>query len=436
MTARVATPFSRAVEAATNPTEAPWLARVRRDASERFAAAGLPTPRLEAWRTTPLPELVEGMGPAALLNDPAGLQAMVAPFRADGSPVLVFVDGRHAPSLSTPEADWPRGLRVCPLTQAVVEHGPAVESWLGHRSVAVGALADLNTAAFQDGAWIEAEDQAQIREEVRVIQISTACAAAARHLRSFVRLGRLARLRVTIADIGADDAAGFLNTRTSVDAGERSHLTLTRVHQSPAEVAHFDSLDVHLAAHSEVSDTLLQTGPSWTRSEIDVDLAGERATVDLGGVFIARGHQITDIHTTVSHNAPGVVSRQNYRGLAAEEGRGVFHGQIRVAAGARGADATQSNKNMLLSRRSQIHSTPALEILTDDVKCKHGSATGQIDPAQLFYLRSRGIDVQDAARILTRAFAAEILSRIAHVSTRELLEGQIAPSVDALKVAS
>ena len=91
---------------------------------------------------------------------------------------------------------------------------------------------------------------------------------------------------------------------------------------------------------------------------------------------------------------------------------------------------------MLLSKRAQVHSTPALEILTDDVKCKHGSATGQIDPAQLFYLRSRGIDVQDAARILTRAFAAEILSRIAHVSTRELLEGQIAPSVDALKVAS
>jgi Fe-S cluster assembly protein SufD len=83
-----------------------------------------------------------------------------------------------------------------------------------------------------------------------------------------------------------------------------------------------------------------------------------------------------------------------------------------------------------------VHSTPALEILTDDVKCKHGSATGQIDPAQLFYLRSRGIDLRDATLMLTRSFAAGVMSRIAAGATRDLVEAQIAPSLEALGVAA
>ena len=161
-----------------------------------------------------------------------------------------------------------------------------------------------------------------------------------------------------------------------------------------------------------------------------------RAVADLGGVFIARGTQVSDIHTILSHEAPGVTSRQNYRGLAADEARGVFHGQIKVESEARGADATQNNRNMLLSKRAQVHSTPALVILTDDVKCKHGSATGQIDPAQLFYLRSRGLDLAEATRILTRAFAGEILSRLQGGGTRDLVESQIAPSLEALGVAA
>lgn len=436
MSAPVATPFSRSL-ARANPGEAAWLGALRRAAAERFTSAGLPTPRIEAWRTTPLPDFGPEALTVATYAPPDHIEASLAPFRADGSPLLVLVDGGFAASLSTAEAAWPKGITVLPTSRAVALRAADVQAALRSTDIPGNAFTDLNTAAFQDGAWIEVADGAKIAEEIRIVQISTGRATGtARHLRSFVKLGRGARAQVTIIDNGDGGATGFLNTRLSVDLAERSHLTLNRVHQSPAEVSHFDRLDARLGAHSELVDTLLQTGTSWTRSEIEIDLAGERATVDLGGVFIARGRQISDIHTTVSHRAPGVVSRQNYRGLAADEGRGVFHGQIRVDGSARGADATQNNRNMLLSRRAHVHSTPALEILTDDVKCKHGSATGQLDPAQLFYLRSRGIDLPDAVRILTRAFASEILSRIDRASTRDLIETLVPPDVDGLEVAS
>lgn len=414
-----------------------WLTDTRKAAIDRFALAGLPTTRLEEWRTTPLPDLGTRAffpGFASTVNK---ARAVVEPFVSGHAVTLVFVDGFHSVTLSSDEASWPKGLRVAPMSRLLAMKPEDLRPWFATDTDTPGALHDLNTAAFRDGASLVVEDGFQVPVEVRVIVASTSTEQpVGQHVRNLVHVGRGASLRLTVAVVGGADASGFVNNRTVISMAEHSRLDLVRVHESPRGVPHFDALSATLGAHSEFNDTVLQTGPSWTRSEIDIVLNGERATADLGGVFVARGAQVSDIHTLLSHEAPGVTSRQNYRGLAADEARGVFHGQIKVEAGARGADATQSNKNMLLSRRAQVHSTPALEILTDDVKCKHGSATGQIDQAQLFYLRSRGIDLRDATLMLTRAFAGEILSRVTASATRTLVEARIAPSLEALGVAA
>ena len=430
-------PFAEIAAAVQTWSGPSWLTDARKAAIARFASAGLPTPKLEAWRTTPLPDLGTKAffpGFASTVNK---ARAAVAPFSAGDPITLVFVDGFHSVTLSSSEASWPKGLRLAPMSRLLAMKPEDLRPWLANRGEDEGAMHDLNTAAFRDGAFVVVEDGVQVPLEVRVVVVSTSTEQpVAQHVRNLVHVGRGASLRLMVAVIGAPDAQGFANNHTTLSMAERSRLDLVRVHESPAGVPHFDALSATLGAHSILNDTLLQTGPSWTRSEIDIVLNGERASADLGGVFVARGAQVSDIHTILSHEAPGVVSRQNYRGLAADEARGVFHGQIRVEPEARGTDATQNNKNMLLSKRAQVHSTPALEILTDDVKCKHGSATGQIDQAQLFYLRSRGIDPRDATRMLTRAFAAEIVSRVESASTRELVEAQIAPSLEQLGVAA
>jgi Fe-S cluster assembly protein SufD len=428
-------PFSKVCSEASKRSSPVWLAGAREAALSRVEAAGLPTTRLESWRTTPLPDLgtesfVSG-SPATV-----GVEALIRPFRSDGI-LIVFVDGLHSASLSSPQPSLPKGLRVSSVAAVLDAEPDSLRSWFGDAASDSGAMHDLNTAAFRDGAFIEVDAGARIPGEVRVLFVSSATRAAmAPHLRSRVRLGEGSSLKLTVGAIGVPDATGFTNNHTTVSLGAHARLDLVRLHESPAGVPHFDALKAILEAGSIFTDTVLQTGASWTRSELDIALTGEGASADLGGVFVAQGRQMSDIHTVLTHSAPRVVSRQNYRGLAADDARGTFHGQIKVEAAARGADATQSNKNMLLSKRAQIHSTPALEILTDDVKCKHGSATGQIDPAQLFYLRSRGIDADDATRMLTRAFAASILSRVDHESTRHLIETQIAPSLEKLGVAA
>lgn len=432
-----AAPFSEVTRAAASWSGPAWLVQARKQAIARFAETGLPTAGLESWRTTPLPELGAAPFTPGFASTANLAAAVVAPFVTDGTVTLVFVDGLHSVTLSTSESLWPNGLRLAPVSRVLANKPGDLQPWLAQTDPDGGSLHDLNTAAFRDGASIVVDDEVQGPVEVRVVLVSTSSdQRVAQHVRNLVHLGKGASLRLLLAVIGTPSARGFINNHTTISMAERTRLDLVRVHESPVGVPHFDALFATLGAHSVLTDTLLQTGASWTRSEIDVALSGEHATADLGGVFMARGAQVSDIHTVLTHEAPGVISRQNYRGLAADAGRGVFHGQIKVEPGARGADATQSNKNMLLSRKAHVHSTPALEILTDDVKCKHGSATGQIDQAQLFYLRSRGIDPGEATRILTRAFAAEILSRMPEGASRGLVEAQIAPSLEQLGVAA
>lgn len=435
--ARTPSPFS-AIAAAVPTWPGPsWLTDTRKAALDRFGLAGLPTPRLEGWRTSPLPDLSRRAFFPASGSSVDGAQVLVQPFNAGDPITLVFVDGFHSAALSSPKALWPKGVSLASMSELLALKPEDLRPWLsGHRSVE-GAMHDLNTAAFRDGASIEVEDGIEIPVEVRIVVVSTSTdQPVAQHIRNRIVLGKGSRLRMMMAVIGSKEAQGFANNHTTLSMAEGSRLDLVRVHESPIGVPHFDALTAALGAHAMFADTVLQTGPSWTRSEIEVTLSGEHAAADLSGVFVARGVQTSDIHTILLHEAPGVTSRQNYRGLATDQARGVFHGQIKVGPDARGADATQSNKNMLLSRRAQVHSTPGLEILTDDVKCKHGSATGQIDQAQLFYLRSRGIESGDATRILTRAFAAEIVERVTGSSARELVEGQIAPSLEALGAAA
>jgi Fe-S cluster assembly protein SufD len=432
-----AAPFSEIASAVKTWSGPAWLTDTRSAAIERFSLAGLPTTRLEDWRTTPMPDFGTAALSPGFASTANKAKSVVDPFTHGASATLVFVDGFHSVTLSSPEAEWPKGVRLAPMSRRLAVKPDDLRPWFTAENAAPGSMHDLNTAAFRDGASIVVEDGVLVPGEVRVILVATSVdQPIAQHVRNLVHVGRGSSLRLTMAVIGSPKAFGFVNNRTEISMAERSRLDLVRVHESPLGVPHFDALSATLGAHALLNDTLLQTGASWTRSELDIVLNGEHAVADLGGVFIARGSQVSDIHTVLSHEAPGVTSRQNYRGLAADEARGVFHGQIKVESEARGADATQNNRNMLLSKRAQVHSTPALEILTDDVKCKHGSATGQIDPAQLFYLRSRGLDLADATRILTRAFAGEILSRLQVADTRDLVESQIAPSLESLGVAA
>jgi Fe-S cluster assembly protein SufD len=185
-----------------------------------------------------------------------------------------------------------------------------------------------------------------------------------------------------------------------------------RVQRESSAAFHVATLAVRQGRASRFSSHAVSLGAALSRVDIRQVFAGEGGECVLNGLFLGGDSQHTDTHTWVDHAQPHCSTRELYKGIVDDKAHGVFVGKILVRAGAQKTDAIQNNKNLVLSRDALVDSVPQLEILNDDVKCKHGSTTGQLDPTALFYLRSRGIGEEAARALLTYAFASDVVQRL------------------------
>jgi Fe-S cluster assembly protein SufD len=162
----------------------------------------------------------------------------------------------------------------------------------------------------------------------------------------------------------------------------------------------------------------LQLGAEINRTELINSFTGENAQIELRGAYLGRDKQSQDIFTRINHDQPNCQSNQLYRGVLDAGGKSAFQGKVIVARDAQKTNADQSNKNLLLSRKAEANAKPELLIYADDVKCSHGATVGELDPDQLFYLRSRGMDEVTAKGLLVEAFVAEVFDDIADENLR------------------
>jgi Fe-S cluster assembly protein SufD len=143
------------------------------------------------------------------------------------------------------------------------------------------------------------------------------------------------------------------------------------------------------------------------------------------GFYMGRDRQEVDNHTSLLHAHPNCSTREVYKGILDGSSHGVFNGKIYVTPIAQKTDAKQTNRALLLSNQARIDTKPQLEIFADDVKCTHGATVGNLDEQAAFYLKSRGIGGALARKILTYAFAAEVLEEIPYVAVRRALEALV-----------
>lgn len=143
--------------------------------------------------------------------------------------------------------------------------------------------------------------------------------------------------------------------------------------------------------------------------EVVYELAGEGAELDLTGVYACCGEQKVDFRITVRHLCAGCVSHQLFKGLAEDEARVKFEGLVYVASGAEKTEALQENHSLLLSENAFVQSSPQLEIYADDVVCSHGATVGSLDENEQFYMRSRGISLEEARRLQILSFLSPVL---------------------------
>jgi Fe-S cluster assembly protein SufD len=400
-----------------------WLRARRQEAMERAERRGFPGPHDEEWRFTSVAPIVrtrfEAAAPITLGTAPGPVVTM-----DDAAAELVFVDGVFAPELSRTGA---AGVRVQNLA-GILESTPAVvEPHLARVAGEDSVFADLNTALAADGAVVIVAERAVVERPIHLVFHSTAGAQPSMsHVRTLVVAGRGSQCSIVQTWTGPDASVYLTTSVTEVVLENDAQVDHYRLQQEGRAAFHVSSLHARQQRGSRFSDHALLLGGALSRNDATVRMEGEGAECSLDGLFLAGGRQHVDAHTVIDHAQPHCTSRELYNGVMDGQARGVFHGRILVRADAQKTSAHQANHNLLLSRESLVNSTPALEIHADDVKCKHGSTTGQIDPRSLFYLRSRGIGEEAARAMLVYAFAAEVISRVALPPVRRRLHGLLA----------
>jgi Fe-S cluster assembly protein SufD len=404
----------------------PAIQSIRRAAFDRFAALGFPTTKNEDWHFTSVSPIAEREFTPLVAASGDVSRDDLTPFTfgggASGWYSLVFVNGRFAAELSD-VAKLPSGLRVWDLATAWTKAPEIVDRVGKLASYDTQAFTALNTAFMFDGAVVQIAPETELDRPIHLLFVTDATAAKAMvHPRNLIVAGRHSKATIIESYVSTSDATYFTNAVTEVSVGEGATLRHYKMQREGARAFHVGTIEVNQARDSHYVSFSLATGGELTRTNVYTTLDGEGAGATLNGLYMLDGEQHCDHQTQIIHAQPNCFSRELYKGVLDGRSHGVFNGKVFVHPVAQKTDGKQTNNTLLLSDTAQIDTKPQLEIFADDVKCTHGATVGQIDQIALFYLKSRGIPNALARRLLTYAFAADVLETIELAEVREGLE--------------
>lgn len=392
--------------------EPTWIAARRQAGAARFEALGFPTRRDEAWKYTDVKRIREG--DFTLAGDARFSQAQAAALTLAMDAIrLTFVDGLFSAELSD-LAGLPEGVGVEPLSQALATNHEAIGGALGRLTgVEFSPFSALNTAFAEEGAVIRIAPGTVVEKPIIVQFLSRANEAPVMsHPRVLIEAGARSQATVLEHYVGESDAANFTNVVGEVLLERGAILTHYKLQEAPLGDMHISSLHVDQSRDSRFTSFNINLGGALVRNDLIADLNAQGAEAQYYGLFFAQGRQHVDNHTLANHNAPRTFSNENYKGILGDRAHGVFNGKVIVKRDSQQIEAYQSNANLLLSDRAVIDTKPELEIYADDVKCSHGTTTGQLDEEAVYTLRTRGIDEQTARGLLTLAFAGEVMDQV------------------------
>jgi Fe-S cluster assembly protein SufD len=397
-----------------SPRDPEWLVEIRRDGMERLNEIGFPSMRDEEWKYTNVAPILK----TAFVSAPdEGPRRVEQP--REGTQ-LVFVNGRHAPGLSSTPRD---GVQIGSLRDLLASEPELARPHLAKIAREGNAFAAANAAFLEDGAFVRIPKGVAVPEPIHLVFLSEPVfGPTMSYLRNLIVAEPGSQASVVETYIGTAGELYFTNAVTEVALGDGAILDHYKLERESTSAYHVATMEVLQERDSRLASHSMTFGGALVRNDLNVRLAAEGADCTLNGLFVGSGNQHLDNHTLIDHAKPHGTSRELYKGIMDGKSRGVFHGKIIVRPDAQKTDAMQTNKNLLLSKEALVNSTPALEIFADDVKCRHGSTIGQLDAGALFYLRSRGIGEREARDLLVYAFASDVSSRIRIAPLRALVE--------------
>ena len=395
-----------------------------------------PTSKDEAWKYTPIKEISSRISTSnsadrtnSLSSKAFDIDSLASDF---GGPKLVFVNGFFNKELSVIE-NLPTGL-FCGIAS---DNNSAPQELLDI-SENVRTIEGLyDKSDDYDVALIKVNENIKFDLPIHIVHVSLDETDASNtdgvkiisHPRTIIELAKNAKLTVVETFCGVSKNS-VTDASTTIRLGDNAQLEQCRIQNEQHDAVHVGTTKIEQGLNTKMYLASITIGADIARNAIEVQLASPDSTLDLTGINLTNRHQVHDTVATVTHDASNCFSNQRFVGVVDDHGHGSFGGEIIVQKGTVATDAHQTNRNLILNINAKADTRPWLRIFADDVKCTHGATVGRLDEDSLFYLRSRGIELNQAKTMLIDAFLTEIMDTIENDVVRESVKSLVSKTTN------
>ena len=392
---------------------------VRDTAFEDFRKQGFPTKKVERYKYTDIQKLFEPDYGVNLSR----LQIPVDPYEAfrcdvpNLSTSLYFVVNDMFFHDDKPKGHLPEGV----IIGSMRDYPELVAKYYTKLAkTSEDAITALNTMLAQDGLLVYVPKNTKVDRAIQVINILKATPQNAQRVvpdlmvnrRVLIVLEESAEIKMLFCDHAADDR-NFLATQViEAYVGENSSLDLYCMEETHNKNVRLSNVYIDQQANSRVNHNVITLHNGITRNKLDLTFSGEGAECQCYGCVIADKQQHVDNNTLIVHKVPHCTSQELYKYVLDDKATGAFAGRVLVEHGAQKTSSQMTNQNLTATKEARMYTQPMLEIYADDVKCAHGSTVGQLNDAALFYMRQRGISLQEAKVLLQNAFINEVIDHM------------------------
>ncbi|WP_194777501.1 Fe-S cluster assembly protein SufD [Pararhodonellum marinum] len=396
------------------------FADLKMEALDALRTQGLPALKEEEYKFTPISKKLESTFGEIKATQKINLTAaQVAAAHIPGldAHVLVFNNGQWDQELSN-------------FTGAEFQI-LSIEENEANLNGKIGAIAKndrdhfvpLNSLTFQEGISLEIPKGKALTKPVLILHFVQALEGNYTAPRTYISAQSQTAGTFIEKTISLDEAPYFNNVVTEIHVGENAHIHYYRVQEESRSGITVNNFETNIHRDATFTSVVLTLQGDMLRNNLSLNLLDSGCEGNMYGLYLVNGKTHVDNHTNVDHTKPHAESNELYKGILADQSRGVFNGKIFVRQDAQKTNAFQQNNNILLSEDAIVNTKPQLEIWADDVKCSHGCTIGQLDEEALFYLRARGIGKESARGLLLYAFAGEVLEHIKEESFRDYCIG-------------
>ncbi|HEY9081935.1 MAG TPA: Fe-S cluster assembly protein SufD [Vicingaceae bacterium] len=393
---------------------------LRNNAQNELKELDFPTSKTEYWKYTRLGKIVNN---TYTLGQPEKIDITNFLIPNLEAQVLVIINGHIATDLS--DFTSVDGVTLTSLSAAKKQGFERLKKHFNQFTQDKKEIfLALNNAFHTDGIYLEVAKNKIVEKPLHIINITTGNNTISLS-RNLFTANAGSQVKIIESFINIRGEKNFNNHVTEIFVAENAHLEYNKIQDKKETNFSVATEQVYQEANSNFTINTATFNGALVRNNLNIEVDASNCETNLNGLYLGKNKDHIDNHTVVDHKKPHCNSNEVYKGILDDESTGVFNGKVFVRQDAQITNAFQQNNNILLTDNATVNSKPELEIYADDVKCSHGSTTGQIDEEAIFYLQSRGISKKGALKLMINAFAKDALERISIEALQAYIDNKI-----------